>query len=530
MHTHTRRLGALWASAPRAVALAVVSAILAAPALPAQSATAKKAAATITEADVARRIGIIAHDSMGGRDTPSKGLDLTAQYIANEFKRVGLKPLMPDGNWLQKYTIGRRKIVAAESFMELDEFGVKIPIRFSENARFVRGSVPEKPVTAGALLLAGTLGVKDAELVPAEGRIITWLVDYQKSAENAQVLRALIARKPVAIIMATNEPNETFAQKVATQERELPFISGEASPPVIEALESAFDNPASEATGRPDLAQLRRSPVPVVSPAPPEVKITISLKAVVTQSATAPNTVGVLPGSDPKLKDEYIVFSAHMDHVGIGPESRGCRPKDGDNICNGADDDASGTIGVVELAEAFATKGLRPKRSIIFLTVSGEEKGLLGSRYFAEYPPVPMSQVVANINIDMIGRNWPDTIVAIGKEHSDLGATLNRVNAQHPELKMTAIDDLWPSERFYFRSDHYNFARKGVPVLFFFNGVHDDYHQVSDSPDKINAEKEARILKLLFYTALEIANAPARPKWKEESYKEIVEGAGRGGN
>ena len=98
----------------------------------------------------------------------------------------------------------------------------------------------------------------------------------------------------------------------------------------------------------------------------------------------------------------------------------------------------------------------------------------------------------------MIGRNWPDTIVAIGKEHSDLGRTLERVNAEHPELGMTAIDDRWPEERFYFRSDHYNFARKGVPVLFFFNGVHPDYHQPSDEPDRIDAEKESRILRLLF--------------------------------
>jgi Zn-dependent M28 family amino/carboxypeptidase len=205
-----------------------------------------------------------------------------------------------------------------------------------------------------------------------------------------------------------------------------------------------------------------------------------------------------------------------MDHIGITPG----RP---DSINNGADDDGSGTAGVMELAEAFSQPGARPKRSIIFLTVSGEEKGLWGSDFFTSHPPVPIKQIVADINIDMIGRNWPDTIVAIGKEHSDLGTTLNRVNTAHRELGMTAIDDRWPDERFYFRSDHYNFARRGVPILFFFNGVHPDYHEVTDSPDKINSEKEARILRLLFYLGQEIANAPARPQWKPESYKEIVE-------
>jgi Zn-dependent M28 family amino/carboxypeptidase len=157
--------------------------------------------------------------------------------------------------------------------------------------------------------------------------------------------------------------------------------------------------------------------------------------------------------------------------------------------------------------------------------VSGEEKGLWGSDVFTSHPPVPIQQIVADINIDMIGRNWPDTIVAIGKEHSDLGATLERVNRAHRELGMTAIDDRWPGERFYFRSDHYNFARRGVPILFFFNGVHQDYHEVTDSPEKIDSEKESRILKLLFYLGQEIGNAPARPRWKAESYREIVEGA-----
>jgi len=157
------------------------------------------------------------------------------------------------------------------------------------------------------------------------------------------------------------------------------------------------------------------------------------------------------------------------------------------------------------------------------MTVSGEEKGLRGSAYYSAHPTVPLGQIVANINLDMIGRNWPDTIVAIGREHSDLGETLARVQAAHPELNMAAIDDRWPQESFYTRSDHFNFARKGVPILFFFNGVHDDYHQVSDSPEKIDAEKESRILKLLFYLGQEIANSPERPKWNPASYDKYVE-------
>jgi Zn-dependent M28 family amino/carboxypeptidase len=236
----------------------------------------------------------------------------------------------------------------------------------------------------------------------------------------------------------------------------------------------------------------------------------------IVSRVTAPNVVGILEGSDPALKSEYVVYSAHMDHVGVGT------PVAGDSIYNGADDDASGTIAVVEAAEAFAALTPRPKRSIIFLTVSGEEKGLWGSAYFADNPPVPVSGMVANLNLDMVGRNWKDTIAVIGKEHSDLGATLNRVGAAHPELGMQPIDDIWPEENFYFRSDHYNFARKGVPILFFFSGVHADYHKPGDQTEKIDAEKEARILKLIYYIGQEIGNAAEKPKWNPESYKQIV--------
>lgn len=305
---------------------------------------------SITAADIKRRIEIIADDSMGGRDTPSRGLETTARYIASEFRRVGLTPGGDSGSFIQRYPL--------------------------PNAR----------------------------------------------SEN----------RPAA------------------------------------------------------------------------------------RTRTAPNVVGILEGSDPVLRKEYIVLSAHMDHVGIGA------PVNGDSIYNGADDDASGTAAVLELAEALSMPGARPKRSVVFLTVSGEEHGLWGSAWFSEHPPVPITQIVADLNIDMIGRNWKDTIVVIGKEHSDLGATLDRVNRAHPELGMRAIDDIWPEENFYFRSDHYNFARKGVPVLFFFNGTHPDYHGPDDEPDRIDAEKASRIVRLVYLITQEVGNAPQRPAWNPASYKRIV--------
>lgn len=232
--------------------------------------------------------------------------------------------------------------------------------------------------------------------------------------------------------------------------------------------------------------------------------------------ARAPNVVGLVEGSDPALKGEYVVFSAHMDHVGIG------QPVGGDSIYNGADDNASGTAAVMALAEAFARARERPRRSIIFLTVSGEEEGLWGSAYFASHTPVPIDSIIADLNIDMIGRNWRDTIVAIGREHSDLGPTVARVAAAHPELRMATIADPWPNENFYFRSDHYNFARRGVPALFFFSGTHADYHGPDDEIDRIDFEKETRIVRLLYHFGSEVANAANKPQWNPESYRRIV--------
>ncbi|MEJ2540074.1 MAG: M20/M25/M40 family metallo-hydrolase [Gemmatimonadota bacterium] len=241
------------------------------------------------------------------------------------------------------------------------------------------------------------------------------------------------------------------------------------------------------------------------------------------EPGTAPNVVAILPGSDSLLRDEYVVYTAHMDHVGVRASGEG-----GDSIFNGADDDASGTATVMEVAEAMASLDPAPRRSILFVLVSGEERGLWGSDWFAANPPVPTTAMVANLNADMVGRNWTDTIVAIGREHSSLGRTLEEVNRAHPELGMTAVEDLWPEERFYFRSDHFNFARRGVPVLFFFNGTHEDYHRPSDEVAKIDGDKTARIGRLLFYLGLAVADADERPTWDPDSYRRIVEADDQG--
>jgi hypothetical protein len=489
--------------------------LLAATPLAAQTAApVSRAAATITAADVARRIGIIADDSMMGRDTPSRGLDLTAQYVANQFQRFGLRPGGDSSSWFQRYPITRRRLDLQESRVVFTAGSRQETVSFATAARYDGGAVPEKPVREPAVLVAGAHTPSSVDRLDVREKVVLYVAPPGGDRSTVQqVLRVLFLAGPKAVVILSDADSAAFASTIPRRSPERTVIGRPTGRPVSLQVRAGAVANVLAAAGL-DLAAVRTT-----SPTSRQVSsltVAVEMKDDIIASLSAPNTVGILEGSDPRLKNEYLVYSAHMDHIGITPGRL-------DSINNGADDDASGTAGVIELAEAFSRPGARPKRSIIFLTVSGEEKGLWGSNQFANNPPVPPDQIVANINMDMIGRNWPDTIVAIGKEHSDLGATLDRVNQAHPELGMSAIDDRWPEERFYFRSDHYNFARKGVPILFFFNGVHEDYHEVTDSPDKINSEKEARILKLLYYLGQEIGNARKRPEWKRESYEEIVE-------
>jgi Zn-dependent M28 family amino/carboxypeptidase len=480
-----------------------------------------RGAGTITAPDVARRIGIMAADSMMGRDTPSRGLDLTAQYVANEFKRFGLRPGGDSSSWFQRYPINRHKLSLEKSRLVFAAGAVQDSAGFTTAARHDAGNVPLKPVRASGVLVGGLQTVESVESLDIREKVVLYVPPAGGDPHTIpQVLRALFLSGPKALVILSDADSATFASAIPKRVSERIVVGFATGRPVTLRVRAGAVARSLSAAGV-DLAATGTASTPVFQDLP--LTVSIEMKDEVLSSLSAPNTVGIVEGSDPRLKHEYVVYSAHMDHIGITPG----RP---DSINNGADDDASGTAGVIELAEAFSRPGARPKRSVIFLTVSGEEKGLWGSSHFVEHPPVPIDQIVANVNLDMVGRNWPDTIVAIGKEHSDLGATLERVNAMHPELRMTAIDDQWPEERFYFRSDHYNFARKGVPILFFFNGVHEDYHEVTDSPEKINSEKESRILKLLYYLGQEIANAAGRPQWRPESREEIVEEKSVSGN
>ena len=492
--------------------IAVLGALsLVSPPLLAQSeASVQQAVSSITPADVAARIGVIAADSMRGRNTPSPELDKTAQYIAGEFQRFGLKPGGDDGTFLQRYAI--RQVA-----LNVDASSIRIADgpTWRAGKEFLSLGGAGGHASGTPYLVSGGAGeAPNLESVPERSILIL--------AVPMQSLRTMFAglqdKAPLAVFLVRERPEVQWERAVAAQREPSAQVGDEGAQGdgmFIELRPSVLATLLDQHGFDPALAS-GAAEAPMAVTTLDGVTMGIDLVYETVAETTAPNVVGVLEGSDPQLKNEYVVYSAHMDHVGVG------RAVNGDSIYNGADDDASGTIAVVEVAEAFAKLDPRPKRSIIFLTVSGEEKGLWGSEHFAANPTVPVEQIVADLNADMVGRNWPDTIVVIGKEHSDLGETLNRVNSAHPELGMTAIDDIWPEENFYGRSDHINFARRGVPILFFFNGTHPDYHRPSDEVEKIDAEKESRIVKLMLYLGIDIANAAERPKWNPASYEKIV--------
>jgi hypothetical protein len=429
---------------------------------------------------------------------------MAAAYIAGEFKSFGLQPAGDSGTFIQRWPFERRELTATGARVSL---GGK-PLTYLQDFFVVQG---QRDSVSGAILYAGQASTQPAPLPPAaRGQIVAYFIPGAKADENwlgalRGILPAALAAQPQAIMLLLDP---------AFPVDQIAYVATNAGNEVLPVMLIGVRYDAAKAwftqAGRDlDAVRTRAS-----ADGAPTSGLTLTATArAVGAKAFPPNVVGILPGSDPTLKDTYVVLSAHMDHVGVGaPNAKG------DSIYNGADDDASGTSAVLEVAQAFAAlpAAQRPKRSIIFLAVSGEEKGLLGSGYFMEHPPVPAEKIVANINIDMIGRNHPDTVVAIGQDYSSLGPLAQQVAKANPNLKLVVAPDLWPKEQLFFRSDHFNFAKKNIPAIFFTTGLHPDYHQPSDEVQTIDADKLSRIALLTFDLAKAIANAAQPPQWTEQ--------------
>ena len=503
--------------------LNLLLAVLTVPVAAQRQQPAARGAAVITAEEVRRRIGIIAADSMLGRATPSPQLDQVAAYVAAEFRRFGLKPGGDSGTYLQRYPLEVERF-DPESVSVRIAGPVPATWRTGRDVLLVEG----QPATgdsagAGVVITGSPQGAAAFDSSAVTGKVV--FLAYGPGV-NAVAVKVLPLR-PLALVLVADFPDSIWEKlpghAASVRVRNPSEEDGSAIPAVFAVRAGTARTLFTQAGAPPDSLRVWGER-PLAAHSLPAVRVQLAVHQQLLERTSAPNVVGILEGDDATLKKEYVLFTAHMDHIGTPAAGEGCTARGADSICNGADDDGSGTVAVIELAQAFTTARERPKRSLVFMTVSGEERGLWGSAYFAEHPTVPLANVVADLNSDMVGRNAKDTLAVIGREHSNLGGVVDSIALAHPELNIKPVGDLWPQEGLYYRSDHYNFARKGVPILFFTTGLHPDYHQVTDSPDKIDAEKEARFARLVFYLGLAVANTTARPQWNAQSYKQIVGG------
>lgn len=494
-------------------------------------------AATIKAKDLEKHLTFIASDSLKGRNTGSKEQWVAAQYIANHFKSVGLAPV--NGSYFQKVDLLNRAWTTVElkakgkSFLYLRDFIANALAPIAANTKFKvnfvgygvqkDGYQDYKNVKAnGNFLLAFEGEAKDANRnyvlsgsknPSAFGKGDGWKekMKYAKEA-GAKGLILITDRDEVAFgnfvrqrqVMAQRFGNERMVFTEDTKD-----VSGEFPVMVIStdmAAQLLGTDTKSLLDFKTQLGKEKKSLVSKFKANPIELTIERKESPVDTY-----NVVGYLEGTD--KKDEVIVLTAHYDHIGISFDGK---------INNGANDDGSGTVTIMELAEAFAkaaADGKKPRRSILFMTVTGEEKGLLGSEFYSRHPLFPLANTVCNINIDMVGRDddehvgKPDFIYVIGSDKlsSHLHQIMEDQNKKHTGLDLDyRYNDPNDENRFYYRSDHYNFAKHGIPVAFFFNGVHADYHQPTDDIEKIEFDKAQKVGRLAFYMAWEIANREQR--------------------
>jgi Zn-dependent M28 family amino/carboxypeptidase len=498
---------------------------------------------TITAAQIKDYLSFIASDGMEGRDTPSRGLDITAHFLAMNLSRWGLKPAGDAGTYFQKIALRRdvidrtdTKVVFNNQTLTLGAdyipfsraVEVEAPMVFAGNGWFVKsknidaykGLDPRgKIVIIFSTLDSYPRGIRRSDLEGTRGE------DWMNPAEYAQKMGALaLVSIPDFQFLANWERNRARITErgALTVEKFQPASGGTqlsgifVAPRIANAL---FQGEKQNATAIYEAVYGGQPVEPFALN--PDKRLAISVK-IKSDANSTQNVVGVFEGSDPILKNEYVALGAHYDHVGIGA------PLNGDSIYNGADDDASGTTALLAIAEALSKAKTRPKRSVLFVWHAGEERGLWGSRYFTEFPTVPLEAIVTQINIDMIGRSkkegdtaprnnslsGPNEIYVIGSKlmSTELGELTDSVNRQYLNLTYDyRYDDPNDPNRYFSRSDHYNYARKGIPIVFFFDGEHEDYHRPGDSADKIDYQKMEKVTRTVYMTLWEIANRPKRP-------------------
>lgn len=473
--------------------------------LQAQDPIAQQYGALITTSDLKENLSILASDAMEGRETGKRGQKMAAAFISAHFEELGLVPPVNGGYYqpVELFTMAQPSVKLKSQAGELKEF---------EDFSYY-GSGQTEGVKEYTLVFAGKGSDEEIATLDVKDKAVAIFLDANASLRRNPAVTKLREKGAVIIVAITDAQTEftdltsmirnfTGGQISLTNKPGASLGSLLAGPAACEKL---FPKMNAEKLKK----AIADKKVAKVKPTTLSVSITQNFKPL-----KSTNVLGFLEGSD--KKDEIVVITSHYDHIGMLPAG------EGDRINNGADDDGSGTVAVLQLAKAFVQakkEGKGPRRSILFMTVTGEEKGLLGSDYYTQHPVYPLANTVVNLNIDMIGRKDPQHkdsapyVYMIGSDRlsKELHTLSESVNNTYTKL---IFDYTYNAEshpdRIYYRSDHWNFAKNNIPIIFYFDGINDDYHKPSDEVEKIEFDLLKQRAELVFYTAWEIANREGR--------------------
>jgi len=491
-----------------------------------QTNDAAKYAATISAGDMKKYLTVIASDEMQGRETGTEGQRKAAAYIEAQFKAIGLKPAAGMNGYQQLYPLYKDSMISSKLVINdsVLVYGTDYlsPASTNETGNF----------SSNEVIFAG-YGIEDKsyndyESLDVKGKVILFFLGEPKkdgkyiitgsqkasewSFQGVTKKLALAAKKGAAGVLIINPVQETFAARYvdAGKKTSVYFPRYSEVAGINYALLSHAYSKKILGPNTDSLIKNAKTSVPFDK----SFLTTLNIKTTFAYDKyrtiiNASNVIGIIEGTD--KKDEYVFLTGHYDHLGM---------HDG-KIYYGADDDGTGTVAVIEMAKAFLkakANGNGPRRTLVFMTVSGEEKGLWGSEYYSDHPVYPLDKTSVDLNTDMVGRvdterKKDDTlnyvyVVGHDKLSSDLPVINEGINKQYTNLVLDyKFDDPNDPNRIYFRSDHYNFARKGIPVLFFYDGMlKSDYHKPTDTIDKIYWPLYETRVKMIFHTAWEIAN------------------------
>jgi hypothetical protein len=484
----------------------------------------KEGLASITPQEMKEHVYFLASDGMKGRNTPSPELDSCAAYIAGEFQSYGLEGLGPENSYYQTFNVLRSRLSEPNTFdlktsEGITEYKLKndfVPLHVTANRK-----IKDVPIVfAGYGITAPEYNYDDYASIDVKNKVVlifsnepqardtSSVFEGRKQTEHGKLrvkLENAMDRGAVGLLLVGNPtrrfrrpPNAWPSLMRKPLPNAVPLTMEESMDKKIVAVQIGKQLVDDLMLGtEKNLANIFTEIDASLTPQSFELKDkTITLETALSgEKHPTHNVVGFWEGSDPDLKKEYIVIGGHYDHVGVN----------NDSIYNGADDNASGTAGVMEIAEAFAQSGIRPKRSVLFMAFAGEEKGLFGSNYYADNPIIPRENLIAMLNMDMISRNDTSEVVILGsRTSSDLKSINEKVNES---IGMT----LKYQDRYFMQSDHYPFYRKDIPVLFYHTGDTPDLHKTTDDPEKIIPEKMATIGQLVFSTAWMVVDGDKRP-------------------